>query len=379
MPTCLFAHPGAELFGSDRMLLESVIAGREHGFDCVVALPERGPLVDALVAVGARVVISRGLVLRKALMRPSGWGRLAGDTLRGTAAAWRLIARVRPDCVYVNTVTIPLWPLVARARRVPAITHVHEAEASGSSLVNRLLYAPHLASRRVIANSEFSVRTIARSLGMLARRTSVVLNGVVGPPEAHPPRAALASPLRVAYVGRLSPRKGTDVLVEAARTLRDTGTDIRLDVLGSAFSGYEWFEAQLRDAIRDAGLEQRVVMHGFVDSIWPFLAEADVLVVPSTVDEPFGNTAVEGILALRPVVASDTSGLREAAGGYPTSWLVPPGDAVALAEALAAVARTWVEVVARVDSSASRAVARHAPAAYRARIGALLASTAAGR
>lgn len=376
MPTCLFAHPGAELFGSDRMLIESVAAAREHGFDCVVALPEDGPLVDALRETGAAIVIAPTLVLRKSLLRPHNWLRLVRDTLRGLGSAWRLLTRVRPACVYVNTITIPLWPVVARMRGVPVISHVHEAEASGNAIVNRILYMPHVASRRVLVNSEFSLETIARSLPTLTARADIVYNGVSSPADPSAPRTRPDPPLRVLYIGRLSPRKGPDLLIHAARLLMDAGLDVRVDLLGSAFAGYEWFEEELRRTAHEEGVADRVVFHGFHREIWPFLAATDVLVVPSRIDEPFGNTAVEGILALRPVVASDTSGLREAAGGYSTTRLVTPGDAHAVAEALRALSEAWPEVASEVAGSAERALARHAPGVYRDAIGAQLLDVA---
>lgn len=367
-PVCLFAHPSAELFGADRMLLESVVAAREGGFDCLVVLPEGGPLVASLVEAGARVVISRGLVVRKALLRPRNWSTLVRGTLRGLGGAVRLLRQAKPDCVYVNTITIPLWPIVARLRGVPCISHVHEAEASGVAIVNRALYAPHLASDRVLVNSRFSLATIARDLPPLARRSHVLYNGVVGPSRPSPPRAEPEQPLRVLYVGRLSPRKGPDVLVEAARILHDAGTPVHVSLLGSVFAGYEWFEEQLRSTVDDHGLADHVSFLGFRPEIWPVVAEADVLVVPSTVDEPFGNTAVEGILALRPVIASDTSGLREAAGGYPTTRLVPPGDARALAAALHELRGNWASMLSELRGSADRAQTRHSPEAYRERV-----------
>lgn len=367
-PVCLFAHPGAELFGADRMLLESVIAAHEHGYHCVVALPEHGPLVDSLQAAGAAVVISQGLVLRKALLSPRNWGTLVRQSLRGLGGASRLISRVRPDCVYVNTITIPLWPIVARFRGIASISHVHEAEASGSSLINRLLYAPHLAASRVLVNSAFSAQTIARDLPRLSADAHIVYNGVVGPPAPSLPPIELDTPLRVLFVGRLSPRKGPDVLIDAARILREAGTEVRVALLGSVFTGYEWFEERLRRAVDEHALTDAVRFLGFRNDIWPDVERAHVLVVPSTADEPFGNTAVEGILALRPVIASDTSGLREAAGGYDTTRLVRPGDPAALADALAALHAQWSAVVPRLRESAERASARHSLDAYRATI-----------
>jgi glycosyltransferase involved in cell wall biosynthesis len=364
--TVLVAHPGAEMFGSDRMLLESVIGFVESGARVIVALPSRGLLDVALREAGAEVVIVSMLVLRKVLLTPRGLPRLFRDMFRGLGATWRLIGSIRPDAVYVSTSIIPQWPVVARLRGVRAVSHVHEAEASGRRLVNALLYLPHLASKHTLVNSRFSLETIRHALPSLARRAEVVYNGVGSPAEPVPARPALDGALRVLYVGRLSPRKGPDVILAAASELKARGVDVTVTLLGAVFDGYEWYEQQLRDQASSAGVE--VHFEGFHPDIWPFLAAADVLVVPSRVDEPFGNTAVEGVLALRPVVASDSSGLREAAGGYATAQLVPPDDAMALAEVLAALPEDWDSIVTRTAQSRDEALGRHAPGLYRRRV-----------
>lgn len=364
--TVLVAHPGAEMFGSDRMLLESVIGFVESGARVVVALPARGMLDVELRRAGAEVVVIPILVLRKVLLTPKGLPTLFRDMFRGLGATWRLISRVRPDVVYVSTIIVPQWPLMARIRRIRAVSHVHEAEASGNRLVNAALYLPHLASHRTLVNSRFSLDTISDALPPLARRSVVVYNGVASPELPAAPRPSIDGPLRVLFIGRLSPRKGPDVVIDAAAELARSGHDVRVTLLGAVFAGYEWFEEELRRRAAESGIE--VVFAGFHQSIWPFLAEADVLTVPSRVDEPFGNTAVEGILACRPVVASDSSGLREAAGGYPTSTLVPADDPQALAASFAQIIERWPTVRDAVDDSRRIALDRHAPEKYRATV-----------
>lgn len=361
--TVLVAHAGAELFGSDRMLLESVAGLREAGCRVVVALPSDGPLVPELRRTGAEVQIIPMLVLRKALLKPRGWPSLVTSTLTGLVAACRLLSRVRPDTVYVSTIIIPQWPLLARLRRILTISHVHEAERSGSRWINRLLYFPHLASQRTLVNSRFSLETIRWALPALARRSEIVLNGVDSPADPVPPRKSLEGPLRILYMGRLSPRKGPDLAIEAAALLNQGPHSAHLTLLGTAFEGYEWFEQELREQAASSDVE--VEFAGFHPEIWPFLGKADVLLVPSRLDEPFGNTAVEGVLALRPVIASDSSGLREAAGGYTTTRLVAPGDAREIAGALRNIVETWSETVDALPASRAEALRRHAPEVYR--------------
>ena len=73
----LVVHPGAELYGADRVLLDSATALATH-FDVTVALPGPGPLVQELEARGLRVVQCRMPVLRNAAMRPARLRAAAG-------------------------------------------------------------------------------------------------------------------------------------------------------------------------------------------------------------------------------------------------------------------------------------------------------------
>ena len=337
--------------------------------DCVVALPEEGPLVQALAAEGAETLIIPMFVLRKALLRPQNWPALVASVMKGWLSTWKLITQTKPECIYVSTVTLPQWPLIGRLRGIPCVTHVHEAEGSASRWVNLMIYLPHLASTSVLVNSQFSLRTIGKSLPKLAARAQVLANGVAGPPRMpSAPRKNLDGVLRVLYLGRLSPRKGPDLIIRAAQLLRRCGVDVDMVLAGSTFSGYEWYESELRDSLRAAGLEEDKVLVGFRDSIWPLLEDCDVLVVPSRLDEPFGNTAVEGVLAHRPIVVSDTTGLQEAAEGYPTAQFIERNDPEALAAALQELFNEWGAIRDKVEISAQMAQDRHDPATYRKHI-----------
>lgn len=363
--TVLVAHPGAELYGSDRVLLESVSAFVDAGWSVVATVPVRGPLVHELQLRGARVVVAPTPVLRKSALRPLGIVRLAADVGRGLWHGCRLIRAARPSVVYVSTVTIPLWSLLGYLTRRAVLVHVHEAEASARPMIRRLLAAPMLMADRIVANSEFSTDVLTRSVPRLAARTSILYNGVVGPAAPVEPRADVEGPVRLLYVGRLSPRKGVDVAVAAVARLAAAGRAATLDVVGAVFPGYEWYETELRDAARDAGLSDAVRLRGFQPDVWRFLAECDIAIVPSRVDEPFGNTAVEAVLASRPLVVSATSGLREAAAGYASARFVTPGDPQSLADAVLGILDHWQEVRAAAIEDSVLAVERHSPDQYR--------------
>lgn len=377
-PTVVVAHPSADLYGADRMLLESVAGMAGRGWRVVVTVPGPGPLVAELERLGVGVAYCPAPVVRKSALRPRGLLALAVAAVAGLPAGLRLVRSVRADALYVNTVTVPLWLVVARLARRPAVCHVHEAETSAPRLARLALTAPLLLATTVIANSRYTLDVLTGALARLRGRTVVVRNGVP-PRPASPPRTALDAPLRLLYVGRLSARKGVDVAVDATAILAARGVDVRLDLVGAAVPGAEWFERDLRESARSAGLDGTVVFHGYDPDPWTHAAAADVVLVPSRLEESFGNTAVEAGLAHRPVVVSDTSGLREAAAGLGSAVLVPPGDAVAVADAVTAIAGDWSRYRSRAEEDAPALARRHDVGRYRREVcdvvGAVLATS----
>jgi glycosyltransferase involved in cell wall biosynthesis len=370
------AHPGAELYGSDRVFLESVTGMIEEGWDVIVTLPVSGPLVAALEARGAEVLKTQTPVVRKSALQPRGMLTFVRNSLAGAVCGSRLLGRTRPDAVYVSTMTIPLWQLLARLRRIPVLSHVHEGEASASRLVRSVLALPLFLSTTIVANSKFSQGVIERSFPTLVTRSEVIYNGVAGPERQVAARASLDSPLRITYVGRLSPRKGVDVAIAALGILTERGIDARLDLVGSVFPSYEWYEDQLRQQIAELGLEDRVQFHGFQSSVWDLVAAGDVVVVPSIADEPFGDTAVEAVLSGRTVIASATSGLLEATAGYDTALTVEPGSPIVLANALQETVEGWGTTTDAMRSDIDKAQLRHGPELYRRRMATKIGSIA---
>ncbi|MPY11674.1 glycosyltransferase family 4 protein [Arthrobacter bussei] len=366
--TVLIAHPSADLYGSDRVLLETIAGLTAAGLHVVLTVPHHGPLVPEAEQRGATVRLCPTPVLRKAFLSPSGLIRLAGESLASLLASVRLVRETRPVGVYVNTITIPLWSFVASLTRTPLLVHIHEAEGTASTVVRKLLASPLFLADSLITNSRFSVDVLASSFPRLARKCRVVANGVAGPPSVDAARPDISGPVRLVYVGRLSHRKGPDLVIESLADLRSRDIDADLQVVGAVFPGNEVYEADLRRRIDELGVGDRVHLQGFQPSVWPFIAQSDIVVVPSRVDEPFGNTAVEAMLAARPAVVSDTSGLREASAGFGSVLRVSPDSAAGIADAVADMVASWATYREAALADSGVAESRNGIAAYRAEI-----------
>lgn len=358
----LIAHPSADLYGSDKVVLETVNAFRQSGRRVIVVVPSPGPLVAELRRLGAQVEMTPMPVIRKAVLRPAGMAGLFADTVRGVVPAVRLIRRSRPAALIVNTVTIPHWLVLARITGVAAVCHVHEAEPSSSNLLWRVLYAPLFLASRVVCNSQFTLQAMTARWASLGRRAVVVHNPVRGPATALSPLRSHPVPIRLMFIGRLNPRKGPQVLIRAVGLLRDCGVDVQACIVGSVFEGYEWFETQLRDLVSQLGLEERVVFLGQRSDIWEIMEVHDIVVTPSVGEESFGNTVVEAALGGRPVVC--TRRMAEAADGLEAARLTTPGSAEELADAVMELMDDWSQVQVQVDRDALTAQHRYSPRRY---------------
>jgi glycosyltransferase involved in cell wall biosynthesis len=173
-----------------------------------------------------------------------------------------------------------------------------------------------------------SQRDLAIRAGAAAHRVVLAPNGIrrqdieivcgdndtVGIPEVVPSR------LRILYVGRLSVEKGVDTLLAACKILTEWETEYSLTLVGDGPSREE-----LSDLAQHAGIANCVNFVGSVnrEHVGAHYRVADVLCVPS-LDEPFGNVVLEGLVGGCVVVGSEVGGIRFIITDGVDGYLVPP-------------------------------------------------------
>lgn len=143
-------------------------------------------------------------------------------------------------------------------------------------------------------------------------------------------------PIRVVSVGRLVPKKGFDVLIDALAQL-PAAPAWTCRIIGD---GPE--RNNLRSLIDSHGLEQRITLTGPAsnDQVLAALDEADMFALPCRVDPQTGDkdgipvVLMEAMAAGRPVISGDLPAIRELVMPMETGMLVEPGSAGSLAAAL---------------------------------------------
>ena len=221
------------------------------------------------------------------------------------------------------TVTVHAYDLYSKNDLLPLVSH----EAS-----------------HVIAISEFN-RSRVTALGTRpADAISVIHCGVdSGKFNAQPARQTeppVCSTLKILSVGSLVAKKGHRHLIAACYLLNKKNLDFVCTLIGSGPD-----ERALREQIRDYGLERQVKLVGARST--PEIIEAchqhDLFVLACTI-APGGDrdgipvVLMEAGMAGLPLISTPVSGIPELVRHERTGWLVPTGDAAALADAIAVLA-----------------------------------------
>lgn len=253
---------------------------------------------------------------------------------RAVFRAQGLIDQVQPDIVHTHLLRADLFAgLAARLSGVKTI--VTTAHANGAFRRERKRFTDPILdstcarlSTHFIAVSQATKDDWCERLGIDASRITVIHTGVETAPKFDHAavdgfREACGAgdelPL-VLTVARLSYEKGIDTLLETALLLKARGTRFRWVVVGEGRD-----RPEIEAVINEHDLADCVRLAGFVPDVWPAMAAADVVCIPSK-SEAFPVVMLEAMALGRPIVATRVGGVPEAITHNVDGLLVDPNE-----------------------------------------------------
>jgi glycosyltransferase involved in cell wall biosynthesis len=316
--------------GAETVCVELADGVDRSRFRSSVAVIREGWIHDTMLARGLDTSIIR--------MRP---GPL------DVSYMWRLAMlarRQRVELIQSHLLTANLYcGVVARLLGIPAVATFHgmvdiSPTDRWADLKLRIITAN---VSRLVFVSEALRRHFVQAHALLDRRTVVIHNGIderhYRPEPHHALRAELGfdeSTVIVGAVGNVRPAKGYDDLLRVAALLRDDYPHIRFVVAGEQT---EPLYGELVARRRELGLEDRVSFLGFQTDIATLLNGID-LYLSTSISEGLPLTTLQAMACGLAVVTTRSGGTEEIITDGQDGVLLPVGDPVAAARAVASLA-----------------------------------------
>lgn len=263
------------------------------------------------------------------------------DDLRRTL---EMLRAWEPDVVHFHTPWDPLMPWqLFRRLDVARVATFHDTPPPGlTGAVLRNLFKA--MSRYLLSELDGAIAVSTAPMGHL-RPGAKGVRPVVLPPVTDlsaffAVNKTEAEPPMVLFLGRLEPRKGVHVLLDAITALASGAV-----ALPQGLARPRFVVAGDGDLDRLVSATQERLGQGWIDFIpgpseedqLRLLSEATIAVSPAIYGESFGIVLAEALASGTPIIGAGNAGYRTVLTGRGSSLLVPAGDAAALAQRVAAL------------------------------------------
>lgn len=340
----MFVHNGSDLYGASRSLLRLSSRLVNDGHDVLSVIPFDGPLRKRLQSQGVQVAIHKHLAI-VTRQRTSNLRSLVGLVINLMVSTIRLLIlsrKFQPDIIHTNTAIIPTPGLVSRLINIPHIWHVRESFWEFRRMWEYYQgYMSRFSDVIICVSTPIAEQFNSR---ILSDKVKVIQNGFPKDEFVHVSNSrvdtfrnkySLNGFLTIGVIGRIKyQRKGQEVFVEAAELLENEYPRVKFLCIGSPYPGNEQHLINLLNLIDKLELHEKVIYTGDVEDIKVAIQALDILVLPSVDPEPFSGVVIEAMAMGKPVIGTRIGGTIEQIEDGITGFLVEPGSAESLANAL---------------------------------------------
>lgn len=250
----------------------------------------------------------------------------------------KLITRSHLDLIHVHSGSGGV--IVLRKPSIPLIVTVHHtylAETSHVFMNNlpkrwwkkfmaRLEKRTYRLADQIHCVSEDTKKDLTDVYGIDSHKILVIENSLDNSQFLEPKEH---SGNQLLYIGRMEPRKGIHVLLEAFELLLKEHSDVKLTIIGKNLLGQTFID----DLHKKFGEKIHILGHIDESELRSYLQTSTMLIVPSLV-EGFGLTAAEGMAAGICVIGSNSPGIRSILKDSETGILFKSGDPFACKDAI---------------------------------------------
>jgi lipopolysaccharide heptosyltransferase II len=257
--------------------------------------------------------------------------------------------------------------IVHARSRVPAWISFFATRGTGADFVTTAhgFYSVHFFSevmgwgKYVICPSGIIAKHMHNNFGVDNKRIKIVSRWVkldrfpFVPYQQKPQRPSLIA------IGRISPSKGYQYLIEAMRKVVRSNPYATLSIVGSVDKSKVKYFNYLRSLVQRYSLDYNVKFLGYRSDVADLLNESRLLVMPSVIQESFGRIIIEAFACGVPVVASKVGAIPEIIKDQHDGLIVPPKDPSALSTAILEVINDPSFAARMTDNARKKVVQRY--------------------
>ncbi len=340
MKNILFLHSGAELYGADFVLLSLLSNIDRNRFTPLVCLPNEGPLMSRIQALGIETYIVDYPILRRQYFSLSGIFNYIKTYKKSCKKIISILGNRNIDIVHVNTVAVLEGIYISRYFKKPLIWHIHE-------IINkpRVVYLATSAfvgifASKIVAVSEAVKKHLINSGLVKEEKITVIYNGIDTDKfkpdndtsnlrkELNIPRGSFV----LGMIGRVNAIKGQDEFIKISTQLIHKYNNVYGLIVGNAFAGQEWRIENLKETIAKERLGNNLQYLGFRNDVEKLHCLFDVYILPSIQPDSLPTVVLESMASKKVVVGYSSGGINEMVINNETGFIEDIYDSESLIE-----------------------------------------------
>lgn len=313
--------------GAGSWLLNLLEAIDRDRFEIKVVLPQGSLLIDKVRALGFEALPVKG-------MKDKSFDAAAVGILLD------IFRRERPDIVHTHASLSARLAARIAGTKIINTKHCMDSKKSG---IRKLAGAclNNMLSDRIVAVSAAVKKNMVDN-GVAERKISVIYGGINPVMELSSEEKSSVrrkwgiaeKDIVVGIVARLAEVKGHKHFIDAAEIISRDNAEVRFLIAGIGPK-----EQEIKELVRQRGLEDKVIFAGFIDNIHEIFNIIDINVI-SSLSEALCLSLIEGMCVGKPSVGTDTGGVPEVIKDGYNGYLVPVGDPLMLAEGIIKLVRS---------------------------------------
>lgn len=320
----LFIHPSVELYGADKILLY-ILSLVHKDNEVTVLLPKDGILVENIrdISKNINIIIDSTLPIVHSKMGLRSLILLPLSIKKNS----KIFKKNEFDFIYCNTLaTVGLLFTNWSSKK---IIHIHEI------IENKILNFGFSVLVKLGAEKVICVSNHVKDNLLFSKKYTVIYNGIPDIAKKTGDEKTAFEKINFVLPGRYMPKKGQWFLINALKEVPfELLKNCNFYLFGSPPPNRVELETELRNLISQTNLSEIVHLFPFTKDISEIYTNADVVLVPSIMADPFPTTVLEAMMFSKAVICTNHGGASEIVKDT-MGIQITPNDTKVFAEAIA--------------------------------------------